>query len=66
MSRKRKDFWNKEDTKTSHLALSDEPAEDLVKFTRFLQRKGGKRFLNVTARLLDVGCGNGRNAIFLA
>lgn len=66
MPRKKKDFWNKEYAKAAHLALSDEPAEDLVKFTRFLQRKSGKELLNVTRRFVDIGCGNGRNAIFLA
>mgnify|MGYP001947223182 CR=1 FL=1 len=66
MPRKKKDFWNKEYSKAEHLAISDEPAEDLVKFTRFLQRKSGKQFLNVTSRLVDIGCGNGRNAIFLS
>ncbi|MDO8523896.1 MAG: class I SAM-dependent methyltransferase [bacterium] len=62
----RKDFWEKEYKTGSHLALSDEPAEDLIKFTRWLQRNYGRRFLNVTAQALDVGCGNGRNLIFLA
>lgn len=63
---KKKSFWNKEYTEARSFALSDEPAEDLLKFTRFLQRKSGKEFLNVTRRALDVGCGNGRNLIYLA
>jgi len=66
MPRKKKDFWNKEYASATHLAMSDEPAEDLVKFTRFLERRSGKEFLNVTRRFVDIGCGNGRNAIFLA
>lgn len=66
MPRKRKDFWNKEYSRATHLALSEEHSEDLVKFTRFLERKSGKEFLNVTRRFVDIGCGNGRNAIFLA
>ncbi len=49
-----------------HLMLSDEPAEDLEKFTRFLEREHGKKFLNVTALALDLGCGNGRNLVYLA
>lgn len=64
--KKKRDFWNKEYTEARSFALSDEPAEDLIKFTRFLQRKSGKEFLNVTRRALDVGCGNGRNLIYLA
>lgn len=46
--------------------LSDEPAEDLQKFCRWLERYEGKKHLNVTARVLDLGCGNGRHLIFLA
>ncbi len=61
-----KQFWDSEYSRPAHLALSEEPAEDLVKFTRFLERKHGRKFLNVTAQALDLGCGNGRNLIFLA
>ena len=46
--------------------LSDEPAEDLEKFCRWLERNHGKRYLNVTTRALDLGSGNGRNLIYLA
>ena len=60
MPRKKKDFWNREYNRASHLALSDTHAEDLEKFTRFLERKSGKQQLNVTTRLVDIGCGNGR------
>ena len=45
--------------------LSDEPAEDLEKFCRWLERNHGKKYLNVTTRVLDVGSGNGRNLIYL-
>lgn len=69
------EFWNKEykgaslpvrGTQTGHLALSDNPSEDLVKFTRWLERESGRRFLNATASVADLGCGNGRNLIWLA
>jgi SAM-dependent methyltransferase len=63
---KHKDFWNKEYRTGEHLALSDEPAEDLEKFCRFLERAEGKAHLNVTMQSLDLGCGNGRNLIYLA
>lgn len=63
---KQSHFWDKEYGNPQNLSLSDEPAEDLIKFTRFLERKYGKRFLNVTTRALDVGCGNGRNLKHLA
>jgi SAM-dependent methyltransferase len=45
--------------------LSDEPAEDLEKFCRYLERNFGKKYLNVTTRVLDLGCGNGRNLIYI-
>lgn len=65
MSRHR-EFWDREYRTAKHLALSDAPAEDLQKFCRFLERNWGRKFLNVTACVLDLGCGNGRNLIFLA
>ncbi len=46
--------------------LSDEPAEDLEKFCRWLERNYGKKYLNVTTRAFDLGSGNGRNLIYLA
>lgn len=60
------EFWNKEYRGASHLALSDNPSEDLMKFTRWLEREHGREFLNRTASVLDLGCGNGRNLIWLA
>ncbi|MBI2476521.1 MAG: class I SAM-dependent methyltransferase [Candidatus Taylorbacteria bacterium] len=59
-------FWNVEYKTANHLALSDKPSEDLVKFTRWLERQYGKTFLNKTGSVLDLGCGNGRNLIYLA
>lgn len=65
MPKPKKDFWNKEYAQARSFALSDEPAEDLIKFTRFLVRRSGKNLLNVTRKAVDVGCGNGRNLIYL-
>ncbi|MCR4311391.1 MAG: methyltransferase domain-containing protein [Candidatus Taylorbacteria bacterium] len=59
-------FWNKEYKQGNHLALSDNPSEDLIKFTRWIERESGREFLNVHATALDLGCGNGRNLIYLA
>lgn len=59
-------FWNAEYKKAGHLALSDTPSEDLIKFTRFLEREHGRAYLNPVASVLDLGCGNGRNLIYLA
>lgn len=63
---KHSEFWNKEYKTGEHLALSDEPADDLEKFCRWSERNYGRRFLNPLARVLDLGCGNGRNLVFLA
>jgi len=63
---KHKEFWDKEYKTSEHLTLSDEPAEDLEKFCRWSERNYGRRFLNPLACVLDLGCGNGRNLIFLA
>lgn len=42
------------------------PSEDLEKFTRWLEREFGGKFLNSIVSVLDLGCGNGRNLIYLA
>ena len=61
-----KKFWDKEYAQSGHLALSNDPSEDLVKFTRFLEREFGRKYLNPLASVTDLGCGNGRNLIYLA
>ena len=61
-----KAFWNKEYKTSEHLALSDNPAEDLMKFCRWQEREYGGQVLNRTLSVLDLGCGNGRNLVFLA
>ncbi len=70
-------FWNKEYYKGSptnvlrvhavgHLAISNNPSEDLLKFTRWLKRNNDTAPLNSHSSVLDLGCGNGRNLIYLA
>ncbi len=49
----------------SHLALSTEPSEDMLKFLRYLEREFGRTFLNPLATVVDLGCGNGRNIRYL-
>lgn len=61
-----KNFWNKEYGKGGIFNLSSEPAEDLKKFTRWLDREYGAGFLNNKSLVLDLGCGNGRNLIYLS
>ncbi len=63
---KHKQFWNEEYKSGKHIQLSDEPAGDLEKFCRWLERNYGRRFLNPLALALDLGSGNGRNLIYLA
>lgn len=61
-----KNFWNKEYANPEHLTLSDEPSEDLEKFTRWIERQYKGAVLNPTTNVLDLGCGNGRNLVFLS
>ncbi len=63
---KHREFWNKEYQTSEHLALSSTVAEDLEKFTRFLERNTKREYLNPRAQVVDLGCGNGRNLIYLA
>ena len=59
-------FWDHEYTEGGHLKLSTNPSEDLAKFTRWLCRQTGEKLLNKNNSVVDFGCGNGRNLIFLA
>lgn len=64
-----KGFWDEEYGNLGtggHLSLSDNPSEDLEKFTRWLEREHGRKYLNPIISVLDLGCGNGRNLIYLA
>jgi SAM-dependent methyltransferase len=49
-----------------HLRLSQEPSADLTKFTRWLKRRFGEGALTRRTTILDLGCGNGRNLIYLS
>ncbi len=59
-------FWDREYKNPEHLKLSHNPAEDLVKFTRWLVRQKRSDLLDNSSQVLDVGCGNGRNLIYLS
>lgn len=58
-------FWDHEYTHAEHLKLSDEVSEDLEKFVRFLARHKDAQVRH-HPHVLDLGCGNGRNLIYLA
>lgn len=59
-------FWDHEYTHAEHLSLSDMASGDLQKFTRWLERQTKRAVLNPTSSVVDVGCGNGRNLLYLA
>ncbi len=59
-------FWDQEYTKAEHLALSTDASDDLEKFTRWLERQTKLSLLNPLSSVVDLGCGNGRNLVYLA
>ncbi len=66
MNEKRlKEFWNSEYKDPQYFLLSDEASSDLQKFTRWLMKEFGKDVLRPDVTVLDAGCGNGRNLLWL-
>lgn len=59
-------FWDNEYKNADHLKLSTDHSQDLEKFTRYVIRQKRGDILAAGQSVLDVGCGNGRNLIFLA
>ena len=59
-------FWDKEYANPENLRLSSEQSGDLEKFTRWLVRESGREVLRQGNSAVDVGCGNGRNLIYLS
>lgn len=59
-------FWDSEYANPEHLALSNNPSEDLEKFTRWLDRSEYAGILTEDQTVTDFGCGNGRHLVFLA
>ncbi len=59
-------FWDKEYARAEYLDLSGDASEDLQKFCRWMEREYGRKYLNPLAQAVDIGCGNGRNLIWLS
>ncbi len=59
-------FWDYEYTEGGNLKLSVKQSEDLEKFTRWLARQKEHEMFRQGDKVLDLGCGNGRNLVFLA
>lgn len=59
-------FWDTEYKNPTHLKLSTKPSEELEKFSRWVQRQDRGDILSGSSSVLDIGCGNGRNLIFLS
>lgn len=66
MNEKRlKEFWNREYRDPEFFALSEEASADLQKFTRWALKEYGKDALRPDVTVLDAGCGNGRNLLWM-
>jgi SAM-dependent methyltransferase len=60
-----KTFWNKEYKDSKYLALSTEPAEDMITFARWAERNAEWYPFPKGGMAVDLGCGNGRNLKWL-
>jgi SAM-dependent methyltransferase len=64
-----KQFWNEEyesaEMGGEHLRLSDNPSGDLLTFIKWLEKIDGVGAINKDSFIVDAGCGNGRNLLYL-
>ena len=65
MKNTRKNFWDQEYRDPIHLKLSTEPAEDLLLFVKWAERNAEWYPFPKHGTVLDLGCGNGRNLVWL-
>lgn len=56
-------IWEKEYRNPKLVTLSDVPAKCVKDFVRFLRKERGFDFNNI--RVLDLGCGNGKNSLYI-
>lgn len=59
-------FWDQEYTNPEHLKLSMTESGDLAKCMRWLERQDSLPIPAKGSSVVDAGCGNGRNLIYLA
>lgn len=59
-------FWDYEYTEGGNLKLSVKQSEDLEKFIRWHNRQKDTLPFDSTTSVMDLGCGNGRNVVYLA
>lgn len=57
------DIWEKEYQDPTLVTLSDVPAQCIRNFARFLRRERGMELSNLS--ILDLGCGNGKNGLYI-
>lgn len=60
-----KSFWNKEYANPEHLTLSTEHSSDLETFEKWAIRNSEWYPFPKDGLVLDIGCGNGRNCLYL-
>ena len=60
-----KDFWNDEYKDPGFFALSTLVSSDLEKWARWMRKEFGRDVFRPGLTVLDLGCGNGRNLLYL-
>lgn len=64
-NRKGLTFWDKEYSTSEHLTMSSNPSTDLKRFMKWIEREFGQRYVRTLDTVVDLGCGNARNLLYL-